>query len=397
MTSEIPALAVSAILALASVASGAGPTTKPAVPPREKYRAFAMVHMGDAAAGKALFQEPQKIACANCHTIDGKGGKAGPDLFAIGDKFGRDDLIEQVLEPSATIAVGYSTTIIRTKSGDLIQGIIKESNDQVVGLMGADGKLNRIKTSDIDQQKTTDISLMPEGLEGSLTQQQFADLIMYLTTLKAPQSTAQEFHGQPLEIPPLKTPIGMQQINSAENAFKHPVWFGAVPGLEDTFTVVEHETGTIWLYRKHGTEESKTSFLQTSHVLAGTRGLLGMCFHPKFAENRKYYIVRHTVEGKGFATIILQGLATPDLKKDSGEPLKEVITIHSVTNGHYGGALAFGPDGYFYVGMGDSGPQTDPEGHAQKTPRFCRGKSFALTSIIRMRGRDIRFRRTTRS
>jgi len=40
-----------------------------------------MVHQGDAAAGKALFMEPQKIACANCHTTDGKGGKAGPDPY----------------------------------------------------------------------------------------------------------------------------------------------------------------------------------------------------------------------------------------------------------------------------------------------------------------------------
>ena len=95
------------------------PATQPS---REIYRKFAMVHQGDAAAGKALFLEPQKIACSNCHTTDGKGGKAGPDLFAIGDKFGRDDLIQQVLVPSATIAVGYSTTVIRTRSGDIVSG-----------------------------------------------------------------------------------------------------------------------------------------------------------------------------------------------------------------------------------------------------------------------------------
>ena len=112
-----------------------------------------MVHQGDAAAGKALFLNSQKIACALCHTTDGQGGKAGPDLFAIGDKYGRDDLIQQVLFPSATIAVGYSTTVIHTKSGDILQGIIKESNDQIIGLMGSDGKLIRIPTADIDHQQ----------------------------------------------------------------------------------------------------------------------------------------------------------------------------------------------------------------------------------------------------
>src|SRR6185295_4651781 len=91
-------LTLSIVLFAASTRAPAQ-TTRPAPPtPRERYRLYAMVHQGDAEAGKALFNEPQKIACSNCHTTDGKGGKAGPDLFAIGDKFGRDDLIQQVLE-----------------------------------------------------------------------------------------------------------------------------------------------------------------------------------------------------------------------------------------------------------------------------------------------------------
>jgi putative heme-binding domain-containing protein len=355
-------LAVSVLLSLTSIASAA-PATQPAS--REKYRVFAMIHQGNADAGKALFLEPQKIACAQCHTTDGKGGKAGPDLFAIGDKYGRDDLIQQVLVPSATIAVGYSTTVIRTKSGDSFQGIIKESNDQAVGLMGSDGKLLHIKTSDIDQQRTTDLSLMPEGLEGAMSQQQFADLIAYLTSLKAPQSTAAAIHGMPLEIPPLKTPIALEVVNSPKNAFKHPAWFGPVPGLANTFTVVEHETGTIWLYHKDGSDESKTKFLETGRAQPGTRGLIGMAFHPKFTENRKYYVVRHNVEGAHFVSRILQGLAATNLKSDSGEPLKEVIALHGVTNGNHAGDVKFGPDGYLYVGSGDTGPQGDPEGHGQ--------------------------------
>jgi len=47
---------------------------------------------------------------------------------------------------------------------------------------------------------------MPEGLEGALTPQQFADLIAYLASLKVPQSTAAALHGMPPEIPELKIP-----------------------------------------------------------------------------------------------------------------------------------------------------------------------------------------------
>ena len=373
---RIGLLSVSALLWTASiVVAAAGPTSQPTQ--RERYQKYAMVHQGDAEAGKALFAEPGKIACSQCHTTDGKGGKVGPDLFAIGDKYGRDDLIEQVLDPSATIAVGYTTTVVRTKAGDLFQGIVKESTADSIGLMGADGKLIHLKISDIDRKQPTNVSLMPEGLEAAMSEQQFADLISYLTTLKAPRAAAEEFHGMPLEIPSLKKPVALIQVNSPEHAFKHPVWFGNVPGLADSYVVQEHETGTIWLLHKTASEETKTRFSDTGRIVPGTNGLTGMAFHPRFTENRKYYVVRHTTEGKGFATYIQQGIAAPDFKTDSGQPLKEAITIHSITNDHPGGGLAFGPDGYLYVGMGDSGPQGDPAGHAQD-PSVLQGKILRI-------------------
>ena len=63
--------------------------------------------------------------------------KAGPDLFAVGDKLGRREIIEAVLSPSATIAVGYSTTTITTRSGEEYAGVIKDVTDMAVVLMGA--------------------------------------------------------------------------------------------------------------------------------------------------------------------------------------------------------------------------------------------------------------------
>src|SRR4051794_31001128 len=73
--------------------------TRPALRGKSQYETFAMTKPGDAARGKALFFDDSKLACSKCHTVDSKGGKAGPDLFAIADKFGRRDLVESILSP----------------------------------------------------------------------------------------------------------------------------------------------------------------------------------------------------------------------------------------------------------------------------------------------------------
>src|SRR5690242_14852217 len=70
-----------------------------------RYSDFAMRNEGVVAHGKEIFLE-EKTLCTKCHTVDGSSSKAGPDLSFIGDKFPRRDLINAILEPSATIAIG---------------------------------------------------------------------------------------------------------------------------------------------------------------------------------------------------------------------------------------------------------------------------------------------------
>src|SRR5436190_13146449 len=132
----------------ATAAAAAAPANDEAAKSREAYRKFALITPGDAEAGRRLFDDAQKVACALCHGIDGKGGKVGPDLFAIGEKFGRGDLIGQVLEPSATIAVGYTTTIVRTTDGDVLYGIVTQASEQEIALTGADAQVTRVRTAD---------------------------------------------------------------------------------------------------------------------------------------------------------------------------------------------------------------------------------------------------------
>src|SRR6185295_4812183 len=101
---------------------------------RTEYRDFALGHDGNAAHGRELFNDATRAACAKCHSVDGRGSQAGPDLLAVGDKFPRREIIHAVLEPSAEIAVGYGTTIVETKSGQELQGILKQSTADALEL-----------------------------------------------------------------------------------------------------------------------------------------------------------------------------------------------------------------------------------------------------------------------
>ncbi len=190
-------------------AFGQAPTSKapPKIPTRDEYKRHTRVAEGNAARGQQLFSNESKLACSKCHSVDGTSGKAGPDLFAVGDKFTRDDLVDAIITPSATIAVGYGTTIVESKSGEEYQGIVQELTPDYIQLIGADAKSVRIPTSDIKSKRGSSVSLMPEGLQNGLSLGEFNDLIEYLTTLRQPENTLTSNRGLPETIPLLAKPI----------------------------------------------------------------------------------------------------------------------------------------------------------------------------------------------
>jgi len=140
---------------------------------------------------------------------------------------------------------------------------------------------------------------------------------------------------------------------------------------------VEHETGNIWRLDRSPAGEGKNLFANLEPFMKGTRGLLGMALHPNFNQSHKYYYAKHLVDNGKFATHIFEREATADGKKDSGRPPRLILKLDEVTGVHYGGGLQFGPEGFFYIGMGDSGPQEDPEGHGQNTMLFL-GKMLRI-------------------
>jgi putative heme-binding domain-containing protein len=364
------------LLSLALVWSAELPSVAQAptrTPSLDAYRKYALTHEGDVARGARLFADEQRLACSKCHSVDGRAGKAGPDLFAVGDKFGRRDLVDAVLMPSAVISPGYGTVIVETKAGDEFQGILKQATDAGMQLMGADGKLVSIATADIKEQRGSTVSLMPEGLQAGLSLKEFTDLTEYLATLQQPESTLVSAHGMPGVIPQIAKPVTVRPFFSQQLKLprgKQDTGLTAlhqVPGFSNVFLVL-HQKGMIWRMEKTTTSDDKTVFADlTGEVFSdrGPNGLLDLAFHPKFRENRKYYLKYQVFEEGKVATLIMEKTFAADFKGDSGKRPRRVLKIVSVAEDHSGGCLQFGPDGFLYIVMGDTGPHNDPNGHAQ--------------------------------
>lgn len=382
------------VIYMTSIQSMGQPTStlpSPEAASVKDYRTYALEHLGDPSRGKELFHSPDRLACGKCHTIDGSGQLAGPDLMDIGDAFTREDLITAVLEPSAFIAIGYANVSITTTSGEEHTGTLKDVSADSTVLVGADGRRITIPKAHIEGQRTSNISLMPEGLHAGLSLEAFTDLITYLTSLQLPAGKETSLRGMPNDIPILANPVRLEPFISEDLRFPHAfvknagdvrfglTWFEEIPGLQNHFMVAS-QSGELSLLEKNPEGDSKTLFADFSEELffeRGPNGLLGLTFHPNFAENRKYYLKHQVYENENIVTIVVEKVAAPDFKSDSGKPSRRLIQMGSSTQNHTGGCIQFGPDGYLYIGMGDTGPQRDPLGHGQDL-------STRLGKIMRM-------------
>ncbi len=128
---------------------------------------------GDAAHGRALFSQ----TCALCHTLFGAGAKIGPELPGAFEDI--DYLLLNIIDPNAIIGKDYQQTIIQTKDGQTLVGIIAEQDATSVTLKSLAG-LQMVQRSDVATLTVLETSLMPEGLLGALKDEDVRDLFSYL-------------------------------------------------------------------------------------------------------------------------------------------------------------------------------------------------------------------------
>jgi putative heme-binding domain-containing protein len=134
---------------------------------------------GNWEAGRELFRG--KAACITCHTLRGEGFAVGPDLNNL---VHRDyaSVLRDIAEPSAAInpdAVGYNVTLRR---GEPVTGTRVGEDESTLSIAQAGGKIVKLKKADIVKVEPMTVSLMPEGMDKTLTPAELRDLMTYLLT-----------------------------------------------------------------------------------------------------------------------------------------------------------------------------------------------------------------------
>jgi glucose/arabinose dehydrogenase len=127
---------------------------------------------------------------------------------------------------------------------------------------------------------------------------------------------------------------------------------GAGDGSANLYVV--EQVGIITILDSAG---DRTPFLDISDRVCagGERGLLGLAFHPGYVSNGRYFVNYTDKQGD---TVV------SEFARDGG-PERVLLTIDQPFANHNGGMLAFGPDGFLYIGTGDGGSGGDPHGNGQ--------------------------------
>jgi len=123
------------------------------------------------------------------------------------------------------------------------------------------------------------------------------------------------------------------------------------------------QTGQILIH--NGSRLLQRPFLDIGHLVSccGEQGLLGLAFHPDYADNGYFYV--NYTDRRG--DTVIARYSVPRISPNLANPFSAttLLTVDQPYANHNGGQLQFGPDGYLYLGLGDGGSAGDPQNNAQ--------------------------------
>ena len=153
------------------------------------------------------------------------------------------------------------------------------------------------------------------------------------------------------------------QLNPVATGLASPLFVGNAGDLSNRLFIVE-QVGVVLVLQPGSSTPTTFLDIHTKVVAGGEQGLLGLAFHPQYAGNGRFFVY-YTRAGDG--TIVIAEYHVSTTNRDVADPTETVLlTIpHPTNTNHNGGMMAFGSDGYLYIGVGDGGSANDPPSNAQ--------------------------------
>ena len=148
----------------------------------EALRTKFAVAKGSAVDGAQVFTKN----CAVCHQIDGTGALIGPQLDGIGGR-GLERILEDTLDPNRNVDVNFRSHIIVLKDGDVLSGLFRREEGELLVLADSTGKEITIPKKEIESRRESETSLMPANFGDIIPEKEFQDLIAFLMSKGVPR------------------------------------------------------------------------------------------------------------------------------------------------------------------------------------------------------------------
>lgn len=170
--------------------------------------------------------------------------------------------------------------------------------------------------------------------------------------------------------PPPPPPPATFELLQVANGFSLPLDIQQPDDNSGRLFVVE-QGGHIQIIQSNGTRAGSPFLDVTARAgftSGGETGLLGLAFHPNYKTNRRFF-VNYTRNNAGQLQSVIAEFTASTTNVDFADPATENIlfTVDQPFSNHNGGGLAFGKDGFLYIGLGDGGSGGDPLGNGQNT------------------------------
>ena len=130
---------------------------------------------GRPAAGREVF----KKHCRSCHRLFNDGERGGPDLTDTSRK-DTEALLANIVDPSAVIRRDFLASVIVTTAGRTLTGLVVDRKGDHLTLADAKGKKTKVAKADVETERVSDVSIMPEKMLEQLKPQELRDLLSYL-------------------------------------------------------------------------------------------------------------------------------------------------------------------------------------------------------------------------